>query len=154
LDRRDPHSLLLGHGWWMTHLAPRGPATRALRRARSPRLRFPGAAGAALLWRWTHAVPSLPADMPRWERLRAASHYGLYLSDVRVDADRLGAGRHVPHAVDKDAFGIPVPSIYTSQDRAMHELFEQWHMMLSYALAVCVCMISAALRHHFIKHTT
>jgi cytochrome b561 len=37
----------------------------------------------------------------------------------------------------------------------MHEFFEHWHEWLSYALAVLVGIhLLAALRHHFIKHTT
>src|SRR5436305_7823716 len=72
--------LLLGHGWWMTHLAPRGP------------VRLEHYAGHAalgydflvllvlrLLWRWAHAVPALPTEMPRWERVAAhVSHGALY----------------------------------------------------------------------------
>ena len=33
-----------------------------------------------MLWRWTHAVPKLPADTPRWEQVAARSgHIGLYV---------------------------------------------------------------------------
>ena len=40
--------------------------------------------------------------------------------------------------LNKDAFGLTVPLIYASQDRAMHGLFEESHKILSYALAALV----------------
>ena len=53
---------------------------------------------------------------------------------------------------NKDAFGVTVPLIYASQDRAMHGLLEDTHKILAYILAAWwSCMSSAALRHHFIK---
>jgi cytochrome b561 len=55
--------------------------------------------------------------------------------------------------LDKDAFGLPVPLIYVSEDRAMHGLFENSHKILSYLLAALVVVhIAGALRHHFVKH--
>lgn len=146
--------LLLGHGWWMTHLAPR-----------SDRLaHYAGHAGLGydflavlilrLLWRWTRAVPALPAEMPRWERLSAhTSHYGLYLLMFATTLTGWALAGTFAEPLDKDAFGLPVPSIYVSQDRAMHRLFEDWHKLLSYVLlAFVVIHLIAALRHHFIKH--
>jgi cytochrome b561 len=56
--------------------------------------------------------------------------------------------------LNKDAFGIPVPSILISKERATHQFFEHWHEYLSYALALLVVIHTlAALRHHLIKHT-
>jgi cytochrome b561 len=149
--------LLLGHGWWMTHLAPRGP-DRILHYAGHAGLGYDFLALLILrmLWRWTHAVPALPAGLPAWERLAAqASHYGLYLLMFASTLTGWALAGTFRTPLDKDAFGIPVPSIYVSQERAMHEFFEHWHEWLSYALAVLVGIhLLAALRHHFIKHTT
>ena len=56
---------------------------------------------------------------------------------------------------NKDAFGLPVPLIYVSQDRAMHRLLEDWHKYMAYALlALLVVHVVAALRHHFVKRNT
>jgi cytochrome b561 len=148
--------LLLGHGWWMTHLAPRGPG------------RLEHYAGHAalgydflvllvlrLLWRWTHAVPDLPADTPRWEAVTAkASHVGLYL--LMFATTLVGwalAGTMRGGALNKDAFGIVVPMPFTSTVRATHELLEDTHKVLAYVLAALVVVhLLAALRHGFIKH--
>ena len=70
--------LLLGHGWWMTHMTPRGPDRLA---------HYAGHAALGydflvllvlrLLWRWTNAVPDLPPDTKPWERFAAhAGHVG------------------------------------------------------------------------------
>lgn len=148
--------LLLGHGWWMTHFAPR-PDRLA---------HYAGHAGLGydflvllvlrLLWRWTHAVPALPANTPRWEQIAAhAGHYGLYLLMFATTVTGWAlAGTMRGGALNKDAFGVTVPMIYVSQDRPMHELFEDSHKILAYVLAALVVVhLAAALRHHFIKHS-
>ena len=72
--------LLLGHGWWMTHLAPR-PDRLA---------HYAGHAALGydlllllvlrLLWRWLNPVPALPGNPRRWEMIAARSgHIGLYV---------------------------------------------------------------------------
>jgi len=149
--------LLLGHGWWMTHLAPRGPERLA---------HYAGHAGLGydflvllilrLLWRWTHTVPALPVAMPRWERLAAhANHIGLYLLMFITTVLGWALAGTVRNPFDKDAFGLPVPLIYVSQDRAMHRLLEDWHKYMAYALLALIAVhLLAALRHHFVKHTT
>ena len=146
--------LLLGHGWWMTHMAPR-PDRLA---------HYAGHAGLGydflvllvlrLLWRWTHAVPALPAEMPRWERFAAhVSHGGLYFLMLATTVVGWAlAGTMRGGALNKDAFGITFPLIYTSQDRPMHVLLEDTHKILAYVLlALVVVHVLAALRHHFVK---
>jgi cytochrome b561 len=149
--------LLLGHGWWMTHLAPR-PDRLA---------HYAGHAGLGydllallvlrLLWRWTHPVPAMPRDMPRWEYLSAhASHIGLYL--LMFATTLVGwalAGTMRGGSLNKDAFGLQVPMIFESQVRATHESLEDIHKFLAYVLlALVVIHVVAALRHHFVKHDT
>jgi cytochrome b561 len=54
--------------------------------------------------------------------------------------------------LNKDVFGLQVPFIYTSQDRAIHGMLEDTHKVLAYLLAALVLVHAvAALRHHFIK---
>jgi cytochrome b561 len=50
--------------------------------------------------------------------------------------------------LNKDALGLTVPSIFVSQDPAIHELFESSHRILSYLLAALIIVhIGGALRH-------
>ena len=146
--------LLLGHGWWMTHLAPRGPGRLE---------HYAGHAALAydflvllvlrLLWRWTHAVPALPADTARWERVAAhAGHFGLYclMFATTIVGWALAGTMRTP--MNKDVFGIPFPAIFASQDRAAHNLLEDTHKYLAYILlALIVIHLIGALRHHFMK---
>lgn len=147
--------LLLGHGWWMTHLA-----------ARPDRLaHYAGHAGLGydllallilrLLWRWIHMVPALPAELAPWERLSAkAGHFGLYLLMFASTLTGWALAGTFRTPLDKDAFGLPVPSIVISADRAVHHFYEDWHRWLSYALAVLVVIhVAGALRHHLIKRS-
>jgi cytochrome b561 len=145
--------LLLGHGWWMTHLAPRPDRLAHYAGHAGLGYDFLALLVLRLLWRWTHAVPALPADMAPWQRWAArASHIGLYLlmfATTVVGWALAGTGR-VP--MNKDTFGLSVPLIYTSQDRAMRRLLEDWHMILAYVLLALVIMhLAAALWHHFVK---
>jgi cytochrome b561 len=145
--------VLLAHGWWMTHLAPRPE--------RLANYTWHAALGydlmalliLRLLWRWINPVPDLPNDLKPWEWWSARlTHVGLYVlmfASTLAGWALAGTGR-VPF--DKDLFGFPVPLIYTSQDRAMHGLFEDTHKILSYLLAALVLAhIVGALRHHFVK---
>jgi cytochrome b561 len=148
--------LLLGHGWWMTHLAPRGP-DRILHYAGHAALGYDLLALLIIrmLWRWTQTVPALPADLAPWERLSAhVGHYGLYLLMFASTLTGWALAGTFRDPLNKDAFGIPVPSILISQDRATHQFYEHWHEYLSYALAVLVVIhIIGALRHHLIKRS-
>lgn len=150
--------LLLAHGWWMTHLAPRGPG-RLEHYAGHAALGYDFLVllVARLLWRWTHAVPALPGDTPRWERIGAhMSHFGLYLLMFATTVVGWAlAGTMRGGALNKDVFGLPVPLIFSSQVRATHEMLEDIHKVLAYVLlALIVLHLVAALRHHFIKHNT
>jgi len=51
-----------------------------------------------------------------------------------------------------DLFGLPIPQIVSSGDRALHNFFEESHMIASYLLAALVVVhVAGSLRHHFIK---
>jgi len=146
--------LLLGHGWWMTHMAPR--PDRLAHYAGHAALGYDLLALLILrlLWRWTHTVPALPAELATWERLSAkAGHFGLYLLIFASTLTGwvLAGTFRVP--MNKDAFGVTVPQIITIQDRAVRGMIEESHMILSYLLAALIVVhIVSALRHHWIKH--
>jgi len=147
--------LLLGHGWWMTHLAPRPDRLAHYTGHAALGYDLLALLILRLLWRWTHAVPALPADLAPWERFLAnAGHFGLYLLMFASTLTGWALAGTFRTPLAKDAFGIPVPSIFVSSDRAMHELFEGSHKWLSYLLAALVVLhIIAALRHHLIKRS-
>src|SRR5207244_10688068 len=72
--------VLLVHGAWMLHFAPR--PERAVNYAWHAALGydFLGLLVLRLLWRWMNPVPALPGDLKPWERYAAnTGHIGLYL---------------------------------------------------------------------------
>src|SRR5262245_33681711 len=107
--------LLLGHGWWMTHLAPR--PDRLAHQAGHAALGYDFLVLLVLrmLWRWTHAVPTLPVGTPRWEQVAARSgHIGLYVLMLATTVVGWALAGTMRTPLDKDAFGLPVPMIYVS----------------------------------------
>jgi cytochrome b561 len=146
--------LLLGHGWWMTHLAPR--PERLAHYAGHAALGYDLLALVILrlLWRWTHRVPALPEGLTTWERWSArAGHFGLYLLMFASTLTGwvLAGTFRVPMNVD--VFGVTVPQLITIEDRAVRRMIDESHMMLSYGLGILVVVhVIGALRHHFVKH--
>ena len=147
--------LLLGHGWWMTHFAPRPDRLAHYAGHAALGYDFLALLIIRLLWRWTHAVPALPGDLKPWERWSAhAGHFGLYLLMFASTLTGwvLAGTFRVP--MNKDVFGLTVPQIITIQDRAVRGQIEESHMILSYALGILVVIhVIGALRHHLIKRT-
>jgi cytochrome b561 len=146
--------LLIGHGWWMTHMAPR--ADRIAHYAGHAALGYDLLALLVLrlLWRWTNPVPALPGDLRRWERIAArAGHIGLYVLMLAASLTGWALAGTFRTPITADLFGLNVPQIVASQDRALHGLFEESHMIPSYLLAVLVVVhVAGSLRHHFVKH--
>jgi cytochrome b561 len=143
--------VLLAHGWWMTHLAPR--PERVANYAWHAAIGYDLLAVVVLrlLWRWLNPVPDLPPELKLWENRAAhVSHFALYLVTFAATLAGwalAGTGR-VPY--DRDLFGLRLPLIYT--DRAMHDMLEDSHRVLSYLLAaIIVVHVLGALRHHFVK---
>jgi cytochrome b561 len=144
--------VLLLHGWWMTHLAPRGD--------RLANYNLHAAIGYDLLallilrvlWRWLNQVPALPDDLKPWERIAAQSgHIGLYLLMFAASITGWGLAGTFRAPMNRDLAGLTIPQFV--QDRGWHEFFEESHQVLAYLLAVLlVAHIAGALRHHFIKH--
>jgi len=148
--------VLLAHGWWMTHMAPRPE--------RIANYAWHAALGydllvlmvLRLLWRLSQPVPALPADSRPWERLAATlGHwllYGLLLADALVGWALVGTMRT---PLRLDLFGLPFPQIYGSGGLFSHGQLEDTHRVLAYALAVLVAVhVAGALRHHFIKRNS
>ncbi len=145
--------ILLVHGWWMTHLAPR--PERLANYAWHAALGYDLLALLILrvLWRWTNEVPVLPNDLRSWEKLAAhVSHIGLYLLMFAATLTGWALAGTLRSPMVTDLIGLRIPAIVVSQGGNMHGLFEESHMILSYLLAVMVIIhILGALRHHFVK---
>jgi cytochrome b561 len=144
--------LLLGHGWWMTHLAPRGPDRLA---------HYAGHAALGydflvllvlrLLWRWLNPVPAMPAGTRRWEEIAARlGHIGLYLLMFAATLTGWALAGTMRTPMTKDIFGVPFPQVLSGN--TYHRTFEDMHKVLAYVLAALVVLhIVGALRHHFVK---
>ena len=147
--------LLLAHGWWMTHMAPRPERLAHYTGHAALGYDFLALLIVRLLWRWTHAVPALPADLKAWERWSAhAGHFGLYLLMFSSTLTGWVLAGTFRRPMNQDVFGLTVPQLLTIQDRAVRGMIEESHMILSYLLAALVVVhIAGALRHHWIKRT-
>ena len=55
--------LLLGHGWWMTHFAPRPDRLAHYAGHAALGYDFLALLILRLLWRWMNPVPALPRDL-------------------------------------------------------------------------------------------
>jgi cytochrome b561 len=143
--------VLLLHGWWMVHMAPRPE--------RFANYTWHAALGydllallvLRLLWRWMNPVPAMPGDLKRWEVIAARSgHIGLYVLMFAASLSGWGLAGTFKRPMTLDLFGIPIPQIV--RDRALHDLLEESHMITSYLLAALIVVhIAGSLRHHFIK---
>lgn len=143
--------VLLVHGAWMVHLAPRP--------VRFVNYTWHAALGydvmvllvLRLLWRWANPVPALPSDLRRWERIAAQTgHIGLYLLMLGASLTGWALAGTFRNPMTKDLLGLPVPQIV--HDRAYHDLFEGSHAILSYLLAALIVVhLLGSLRHHFVK---
>src|SRR5258708_16045246 len=72
--------LLLGHGFWMTHFAPRPERIAHYAGHAALGYDFLALLVLRLLWRWMNPLPALPANLKPWDRYAAnPSHIRLYL---------------------------------------------------------------------------
>ena len=145
--------LLLGHGWWMTHMAPR--PDRLAHYAGHSALGFDLMVLMVLrlLWRWLNPLPAYPADVRAWERWAAhAGHIGLYVLIFVVSLTGWVTANTFRTPITRDLFSIPFPVIVSGVDRSVRNLFEESHMVLAYLLgALVVVHVLGALRHHLFK---
>ena len=144
--------VLLVHGWWMTHLAPRPDRLANYGLHAALGYDFLALLIQRLLWRWINPVPALPGQV--WERYAAmAGHTALYILMFACTLTGWALAGTFRNPLSRDLLGLALPAIYQSQDRAMHELFENSHKILAYLIAALVVFhVLGALRHHLIKH--
>jgi cytochrome b561 len=145
--------VLLVHGWWMVHMAPRPE--------RFANYIWHAAIGydllallvVRLLWRWLNPVPTMPADLKRWEVIAAkAGHGGLYLLLFAASFSGWALAGTFKRPMALDLFGLPIPQILSPGNRALHDFFEEAHLISSYLLAALIVVhIAGSLRHHVFK---
>jgi cytochrome b561 len=105
-----------------------------------------------LLWRWYAGTPRPVPGMPRWqERIASLSHGGLYLLlfAIPISGWVLNSAAGFP----LQWFGLfNLPAI-TGKDHDLHELAEELHELLFWALvSLAVVHAAAALYHHLFQH--
>jgi cytochrome b561 len=144
--------VLLGHGWWMTHFAPRPDRIAHYNWHAALGYDFLALLVLRLLWRWFNTVPTLPLELRRWERAAAQTgHVLLYLLMLLASFTGWALAGTFRTPLATDLFGLRLPMI-VGQDRALHDFFEKSHELLAYALvAVIVLHTVGAFRHHFLK---
>jgi len=142
---------LLGHGWWMVAVPPRemrfaqygwhasiGYALLALMIAR-------------LLWRWLNAVPALPSAAKAWERASARiNHWGLYLLILADAVSGWALAGTFRRPLEGTLFGLRVPNVVSSRDPAVHELLENSHSALAWALAALIVVHFVGAFYHLL----
>ncbi|HMH19977.1 MAG TPA: cytochrome b, partial [Burkholderiales bacterium] len=105
-----------------------------------------------LLWRLGNPAPALPAGMSALERRAAqASHFLLYAVAIAMPLTGwvINSAAKVPFQI---FWTVPLPAI-VSPDKGTADAAALAHFSLFVLLAaVLIAHISAALRHHFVKH--
>ena len=143
----------IAFGWWMTHLLQRSGRLPMYQLHSTIAYYLVLLIFLRLLWRGFNPVPQVAPDTQRWERMAAlAGHWALYLVTLASAVSGWLLAGTFKQPLSTKLFGmVPVPMII-NRDRALHELYESWHMVLSYLLlALIVLHVAAALRHHFLK---
>ncbi|WP_109476506.1 cytochrome b [Paraburkholderia sp. C35] len=104
-----------------------------------------------VIWRATHAAPSMPAEMPVWQKAAArATHDLLYMLMFAIPLTGYffssAAGVQVVY------LGVlPLPTVI-GPDQALKAVLRTTHIALNYTLLVLVAMhVLAALKHHFVE---
>ena len=144
--------ILLGHGWWMTHMTPRPERLANYAWHAALGYDFLVLLVLRLLWRWTNAVPDLPPDTKPWERFAAhAGHVGLYVLMFVVAGTGWAVAVTARTPMTADLFGLSFAPVI-ALERSTRNLIEGTHEVLAYLTAALVLAhIAGALRHHFVK---
>ena len=104
-----------------------------------------------LAWRWSHPVPALPADLPRWQaRTAHVTHALLYLLLFLLP---------ITGFLYTTLAGFPVPlfMLYdlarlVPENKPLGEVFKYAHLTLQYVLyATAALHVAGALQHHFVR---
>ena len=102
------------------------------------------------LWRITHAAPTLPADMPRWQRIAAdASHLALYALMIAIPLS--GWLMSSAKGFQTVYFGVlPIPDLL-QKNKELGETLALVHQSLNFTMiGIVILHAAAALKHHFI----
>ena len=102
------------------------------------------------LWRITHAAPTLPADIPRWQRIAAeASHLALYALMIAIPLS--GWLMSSAKGFQTVYFGVlPIPDLL-QKNKELGETLALVHQALNFTMIGIVILHAAAvLKHHFI----
>jgi cytochrome b561 len=140
---------LIVHGFWMTEFAARSERFGHYQTHASVGYALIAFMLLRLLWRWTNAVPELPAMTPRWERIAAhAGHWGLYLLTLAAALGGWALAGTFRRPLDS-FFGLfNVPAMVSGGTRGLHEALEETHAALSWTLALLVLVhIVSAIYH-------
>jgi cytochrome b561 len=141
---------LVGHGFWMTHFAPRDGRFEHYATHASFGYFFLALVVMRMLWRWMGTVPAHPSGAPRWERLAAqATHVALYLLLLAESYVGWALAGTFNRPLDRTLFGlVQFPSITRPGNRDLHEALEGAHEALAWVLVVLVAVhVVAALYH-------
>ncbi len=99
-------------------------------------------------WRMAMGAPALPAAMaPREQLVAHAGHLGLYLLMFAMPIAGIVMSQAGGHPVT--LLGMPLPTV-VGKDSGLHELAEDAHLVLAWAIGLLVAAhAAAALRHHY-----
>jgi cytochrome b561 len=163
--------VMIGTGWWMLELI-HDPARRA---ESFPFFQFHKSLGFLILaittarigWRLTHRPPSLPADMPGWERMSAFAAQAifytllvaiplsgwLYISTEWAEAlDKEFKGDTFVFGLFKVPYFAPIAQAGEDLRRNLSFHLSGVHGWMAYGLlALAALHAGAALKHHFIE---
>jgi cytochrome b561 len=99
-----------------------------------------------ILWRTTHAPPSLPGSLPQWQaRAAHINHVLFYICLVVLVVSGFVESNFTRFGIK--FFGYPLP-ILGWEDKTLYRLFNRIHVYTSYFFAVLIAVhIAAALKH-------
>ena len=156
---------LLGHGWWMTHLAPREGRLWHYAMHGLIAVYFALLLALRIVWRLGEATPHQPAGTPGWQKWAAhGAHILLYALLIGMTISgyllwssfpaRFDPVRGV--AFDYTLFGLfKLPAVHAALNRDVTKYWENLHELISHVMqALVVVHIAAALWHQFVKRDT
>jgi cytochrome b561 len=156
---------LLGHGWWMTHMAVREVRLWHYGLHGLIAVYFGLLLALRIVWRLGETTPHQPADTPAWQKFAAhGAHIALYALLIGMTVTgyllwssfpaRFDPVRGVPF--DYTLFGLfKLPAVHAVADRGISKYWENLHELMSHALQVLVLVhVVAALWHQFVKRDT
>ncbi|HEX7218950.1 MAG TPA: cytochrome b/b6 domain-containing protein [Burkholderiales bacterium] len=141
---------LLIHGFWMVGL-PRELRFSHYETHAAAGYLFIALTLARLAWRWTHAVPPQPPGASRWEVIAAhAGHWGLYGLMLASALSGWALAGTFKRPLDSLFGWFTVPGIVPAGSAWRHEMFEEAHELLAWALALLVLAHVAAALYHWL----